>query len=225
MLLSNINQNVHDPRQKFARYRDHGSPKNEFHEKIQILAGHIHRIIALVDERKWDDASAALFEQDIARQCGIRIDSPFKICQTVDDAVSFARRNAMWFKGKMKLTLPQVAIGIRGSESFDWGYPDEIPLLAERIIPIWLEEWIHAFQYFIAGPVSEKTIAFKESPEFQTSWDENEVDIFAIYKDLGWNEDMLKENEKFYDERIAFAEVDNKEKRRCWVLETLKLYK
>ena len=214
LVLTQSNLTVQDPRQKFASYRDNGSPTNEFHDKIQVLAGHIHKIIVLIDECKWSDASDAIFEQGIAQKCGIRIDTPFRICQTADDAVSYTRKNAMWFRNKMKLRLPQVAIGARGSADLDWKYPEDQPVLAERILPIWLEEWIHAFQHFIAGPVSDKTIAFKESPDFLNSWDENEVDIFVIFKDLGWSEDMLLENEKMYDERIAFARQDNERERR-----------
>lgn len=214
MVLSQTNCNVNDPRKKFASYRDHGSPKNVFHDKIQILAGHIHRIIELIDNSQWTDASDAIFENDIATKCGVHIDSPFRICPNVDDAVSFARKNAMWFKTKMMLRLPQVAIGAKGESNFDWEYPNEIPLLAERIVPIWLEEWIHVFQYFIAGPVSEKTIAFTKSPAFLNTWDENEVDIFVIYKGLGLDEKTLQENEKIYDERIAFAKVDNGERKK-----------
>jgi hypothetical protein len=209
------NQSVQDPRQMFASYRDNGSPKNEFHERIQLLAGHIHRIIALIDDSRWNDASNAIFEQAVAQKCGLHIDSPFRICQNDDDAVSFARKNAMWYKHKMKLRLPQVAIGTKGSTDFDWEYPEDLPLLAQRILPIWLEEWIHVFQHFIAGPVSQKTVAFKESPGFLQSWDENEVDIFVIFKDLGWDEDMMLENEKCYDERIAFAKMDKTRKIQC----------
>lgn len=204
-----------DPRDKFVCYRDNGLPKNQYHEIIQILAGHILKIIVLIDRQEWDDANEALNKHEIARQCGIRISSPFKVCDSVDSATTFVQNKAMWYPGKMRLALPQVAIGIKGMSDSEWKYPSELSLLAERIFPIWLEEWIHAFQYFIAGPVSEKTIAFEQSRYFQNTWDAKEVDIYAIYRDLGWNKNILQQTEQSYDERIAFAKMYKKETSCC----------
>ena len=200
-----------DSRQKFASYRDRGCPKNVNNDKIRILAGHIHKIICFIDSQNWDKANKALNDLDLAASCGIRIDSPFKICETTDEAITYSLRRAFWSRNKMKLLLPQVAIGHKGMPFSKWVYPEEMPQLAIRFFPIWLEEWIHAFQHFIAGPVSDETIAFKKSECFNTSWDVNEIDIYAIYKDLGWDKKLLKELKSRYDERIAFAAyVDNR---------------
>jgi len=194
-----------NPREKFQSYRDNGSPDSTNHEKIQLLAGHIYKIICFIDEQKWNEANAALNKDMVAQSCGIHIDSPFKVLESVDDAISYAQRRAMFASGSLKMTLPQVALAKKGTPEHQWKYPEELPQLAIRLFPIWLEEWIHAFQNLIAGPICDEVIKFEKSNCFKTTWSANEVDIYAIYKDLDWDKDMLLETENRYDERIAFA--------------------
>jgi|EP01083_Nonionella_stella_P246546 hypothetical protein len=197
-----------DSRQKFVSYRDHGLPKNVHDDQIQLLAGHISKIIRLIDDQKWDEANEALGRKEIAKSLGFRIDSPFLVCNNDIDAISFCRRKAMWMQHNKKMTLPQVVIASKGTPDSEWMYPEDMPQLAMRIFPIWLEEWIHVFQGLIAGPVCDETIAFRNSRYFENDWDVNEVDIYAIYRDLGWDQEMLHEMESRYDERIAFASHD-----------------
>lgn len=200
-----------DSRRKFVRYRDQGSTDNVNNEKIRILAGHILKIICCIEQKKWNEANDALNAKKVAQSCGFRIDTPMKVFDNIDDAITFARGRAMWYKSFKKIRLPQVAIGKKGTSEDEWKFPSEIPELATRIYPIWLEEWIHAFQYLIASPVCDQTIEFQKSPQFNKTWNINEVDVFAIYRDLGWCESMLNEMESRYDERIAFAKFSQKE--------------
>ncbi len=204
------------PREKFQSYRDGGFPDSINHDKIRVLAGHIYKIICLIDEQRWEEANVALNEENVARSCGIRIDSPFKVAESIDGAVLYAQQRAMWVRGSAKITIPQVALGKRGTAESTWTYPEEIPQLAMRLFPIWLEEWIHAFQWLIAGPVSDETVAFEKSPCFKDGFNPNEVDIYVIYKDLNWNKDVLLETENRYEERIAFADHEKEgNSRQC----------
>merc|ERR1712024_151338 len=111
--------------------------------KIRSLSGHILEIISHIDQQRWDEACKALLDSDSASLCGLRIDSPFEIVRTFDEAVAFTRRRAMWYHSNKKLCLPLVAIGGKGFNSNDWKYPTDIPDLAKIIFPILLEEWIH----------------------------------------------------------------------------------
>ncbi len=199
-----------DSRGKLVRYRDHGSPKSDNDEKIRKLAGHILKVICYIDQHKWDQANDALNAEKVAESCGFRIESQIKVFSDLDEAIGYTRGRAMWFKNQMKVRLPQVAIGEKGTSEDAWKFPFQIPELANRFYPIWLEEWIHAFQFFVARPICDKTVEFTKSPQFKDSWDIYEIDVFAIYRDLGWCEEMLNEMESRYDERIAFAHFSKK---------------
>lgn len=197
------------PKRKLIAFRDRGMPKNQNDEQIRRLAGHILKIIQDIELQRWSDANISLLDGDTAKHCGLRIDSPFEVFRNIDDAVHFTRKKAMWFQRNKKIRLPQVAIGGRGSNSLDWKYPAEIPDLAEKIFPILLEEWIHALQFMISSPICDESILFEKSPQFKKSWNINEVDVFALYRNLGWSVEMLHEMEIIYDERVAFLDFSN----------------
>ncbi len=204
-----------DSRSKLVRYRDHGliNNVNGFSEdadddRVRMLAGHILKVICCIDQEKWKEANEALHADKVAETCGFRIDSPIKVFDNVQDAIVYARGKAMWYKALNKVRLPQAAIGKKGTPEDRWKFPYEIPELASRIYPIWLEEWIHVFQSLVAEPVCHKAVEFEKSPKFKKDWDINEVDVFAIFSEMGWSEEMLNEMEGCYDERIAFSDFN-----------------
>ncbi len=203
--LSTVN-----PKRKLVNYRDYGMPENQNDDKIRLLAGHILEVISYIDQKEWDKAGKALLDDESARLCGLRIDSPFGVFRNIDDAVRFTRRKAMWFRTSKKLRLPQVAIVGNELDSDHWKYPTDVPSLANAIFPIWLEEWIHAFQFLISSPVCDESVLFQQSPQFKNSWSINEVDIFVIYRGLDWDNDMLREMKNIYSERVAFADFSCK---------------
>ena len=197
------------PKKNLIAFRDRGIPKNQNDDQIRRLAGHILKIIQDIELQRWNDAITSLLDGGTAKFCGFRIDSPFEVFRNIDDAVHFTRMKATWFQSNKKIRLPLVAIGGKGSNSLDWKYPAEISDLAEKIFPILLEEWIHAFQFMISSPICDESILFGKSPQFKKSWNINEVDVFALYRKLGWNVEMLHEMEIIYDERVAFVDFSN----------------
>ncbi len=207
-----IPDNLCEPKRKLVNYRDHGIPDNLCDKKIRLLAGHILHIISYIEQNEWIYADSALLDNEKAKLCGLRIDSPFKVCRDVDSAVAFARGKAMFFRNNSKIRLPQVAIGGNNFCTENWKYPSDIEKLAKKIFPIWLEEWIHAFQFLISGVVCDESILFQNSPQFKDTWDIDEVDVYAIYISLGWNVEILNGMESIYDERIAFTAFSRKSK-------------
>src|SRR5262249_37799798 len=91
--------------------------------------------------------------------------------------------------------------------------PETDPSLAQQVYPVVLEEWIHMFQHQIEGYLSEGTYQFLETPEVvqnqmlpdgQGRWNMREVDIYAVYRDLGWDQ-VVKTFQTRYTEREKYA--------------------
>src|SRR5690606_21092860 len=82
--------------------------------------------------------------------------------------------------------------------------------LAWQVLPIFLEEWIHMFQNRTGDLLSRGTREFQVSDDFTQdensgNWNLNEVDIYAIYRDLGWSR-VLDEFVARYPERMKYKD-------------------
>lgn len=139
--------------------RDQGIPSNKNDNILRRLAKHLLSIVIYVKEERWGEACGALYDDTFCQECGIQIDTPFKVFDSIDDAVSFTRRSTLWFKTKKKLQLPLPIIGQRKLSSDFWKYPMEVRPLAEKISPIIFEAWLDCFQFFLAdGTKNSSTV-------------------------------------------------------------------
>ena len=125
--------------------RDNGLPSNKNNVKVRLLARHLLSIVTKIRKEKWEEAFDALYDDDIAHECGIGIDTPFQVFDNIEDAISFTRKRSMWFKHTKKLRLPIAFMANGNSTSEYWKYPMEVKLLAMKVAPIILESWIYSF--------------------------------------------------------------------------------
>jgi hypothetical protein len=188
---------------------------------INMLAQHILNVINALDSGNWATAYNLLYDRGVAKLAGHRINTknvfinstgknPKEIKGEVDRAIS----KGMYFKGK--LDLPEVMVTQGNGFDPNARTPETDQELAQQVLPVVLEEWIHMFQHQIQGFVSHGTYLFQQSPEVQQNqmlpdgqgrWNMNEVDIYAIYKDLGWDV-VLSAFKARYTERQKYEFFD-----------------
>ncbi|MEM8637262.1 MAG: DUF4157 domain-containing protein [Cyanobacteria bacterium P01_G01_bin.54] len=180
-------------------------------EQVRLLADHILKIIQFINAQNWEQAHACLWDRKVAKQCGFRISS--KNCfidptnkdqSTIDIEIEEAIKKGMSFD--KEIVLPEVSISPPNTFAGRTAFNDAE--LAMRVLPVCLEEWIHRLQNKIGQVLSQGTEAFKihaETVEMEgyETWSWNEIDIYAIYKDLGWNS-VLKAFKSRYVERKKY---------------------
>jgi hypothetical protein len=93
--------------------------------------------------------------------------------------------------------------------------PANNEMIAGYILPVMLEEWIHMFQHMSNSVLSKGVADFQKSPIFQQhqtgfvgDWNINEVDIYGVYRDLGWKH-LLDVFRSRYPERMAYESFIN----------------
>lgn len=186
-------------------------------EHIRRAAQNILNVINALIGRDFETASTMLYSNDMARGLKHHINLKFvsirgvgKSQSEIDKEVEQAIGKGMYFQGK--LDLPAVMIDM-GSDQ-DPIMPENDESLAMKVLPVVLEEWIHMFQHMIGGLLSENTEAFAATPEVQENqtlpegggkWNMREVDIYAIYRDLGWDT-VLDAFRSRYTERQKFED-------------------
>ena len=180
---------------------------------IETLAGHILTVIDHMEGERWAKANDALFNNALATKCEHRINLKstyinIKSLSQEDIAVKveLAIGKGMYFKEEKRLDLPDVALLPKNDISLAQT-PSTDAWLARKVLPVVLEEWIHAFQHAINGFLSQGTADFAQTPQAQRNpkWNLNEVDIYALYKNLGWTE-VLDAFRARYTERQKYED-------------------
>jgi hypothetical protein len=183
---------------------------------INTLAQHILSVINALEGGQWATAYNLLYDRAIAKIAGhkinikaLYIDDTNKTQKEINSEVDRAISKGMYFSGR--LDLPEVAI-LPNNDFNNAITPDTDATLAKQVLPVVLEEWIHMFQHQIQGYLSQATYDFEQTPEVQKNqmlpegqgrWNMNEVDIYAIYRDLGWAS-VLTAFKARYKERQRF---------------------
>lgn len=189
-------------------------------DKIRAIARHILTAIEAISSKEWQTAYNLLYNKSVAKIAGhlinlksTYIDATDKEQSDIDAEIELAIGKGMYFDGK--LDLPDVAI-LPDNDFMQAISPSEDGNLAMKVFPVVLEEWIHMFQHMINGFLSEDTLRFRFTEEFMenqrtsdsaTGWNLNEVDIYAIYRELGWDE-VLDAFRARYQERQVFEDAD-----------------
>lgn len=187
---------------------------------IRTLAQHLLTIIGHIDSGNFSAAYDLLQSNAVARSIQYSINTKFKQIdgtnhrkwgEVLKEAEETAKQG-MHFKGK--LLLPDVMVMV-DDDITHAKTPQNDPTLANVMLPVMLEEWIHAFQTAIGGYLSEGTELFGQTADVVTNqqqpagtmgrYDLKEVDIYAIYRDLGWN-NVLDAFRSRYAERGLYEE-------------------
>jgi hypothetical protein len=183
------------------------------------LANHILTIINNLESGNWGQAYKDLYSKEVAKDCNHKINLKSAYINTtglnnveINEKLESAIGKGMYFAGK--LDLPDVAL-LPNNDISQAITPSDDECLAKKVLPVALEEWIHMFQHQIHGYLSAGTELFATTPAYiknQQEWNLNEVDIYAIYKDLGWSSVLdafrprYKERE-VYEQHSHFSEV------------------
>jgi hypothetical protein len=169
---------------------------------INALAGHILTIINAMEAGNFALADKMLKDKAVPRLVGhtirvtsqppINVASEAEIGPEVEKKVSTGI--AWYFSDSKKIEVPEFSVMIN-NDYMTGRSPADDPALARMVLPVVLEEWIHMFQHQIKGFLSEGTEKFSRTaevrenqrlPDGEGRWNLREVDIYAIYRDLGW---------------------------------------
>ena len=190
--------------------------------RAKLLGSRLLEIIGLMDSRDYEPAFSLLTDVSFGRKmnCTIKIIKRDVFCKTMEAAkVSLEKldhwKNGMhWLdQGKgAQLDLPTACITIIESgqtENYiEWTIWNN-PTLAQLFLPVLLEEWIHLLQHITGESLSKRAELFKKAfKKSHPDWIFDEVDIYAFYKDMGWNQFDLPSIMKRYEERSAFEHYE-----------------
>lgn len=190
---------------------------------VTQLAMHIFNIMGDMDTGNYESANARLFSNDVAGLLGYsiktnlkQIDSTGKQEEQIKREINVIISKSMHFKGRLELPSITVKEGKGLSFNLTTGEPEgertpaNDEALAWQVLPVFLEEWIHMFQNRTGDLLSRGTREFQVSDDFtqdenSENWNLKEVDIYAIYRDLGWNR-VLDEFVARYPERMKYKD-------------------
>lgn len=188
-------------------------------DHIRILAHHILTAINAIDAGDWETARDLLYSKDVAGSLGhqLSVDMPtIDISKNPEGQFEKAIRNARYSFANKTIRVVDVSpyhpkwLDLSEGEYNDAEEKEKRDLYP-HVLPVALEEWIHMFQNMTQSVLSEGTEMFMMSPQVQENqnlpvqWNMNEVDIYAVYKDLGWDI-VLSEFKARYAERIKYQE-------------------
>lgn len=195
---------------------------------VHTLADHLLKIMNAMDANDYQLASDLLRDSTVLKSVGHTstgkrkadvVNAKDMTPEEIDaKVIAVAKAKSMYFKDSKKLDLPNIIVVPAGKSATDPTNPtpESDARLAWQVLPIALEEWIHMFQHTIDGLLSEGTKRFAQTDEVQQNqmlpdgqgrWNMREVDIYAIYRDLGW-EQILDEFESRYTEREKYKEYE-----------------
>jgi hypothetical protein len=181
-------------------------------DNVRFLANHLLGVITAMNAGRWADAHRDLYSDAAAKRLDHHINLRFLLIKdgpadVVRAKVEQVLAKGMYFKGQ--LNLPDIAVGTVANART----PADDTALAKQVLPVVLEEWIHMYQNATNTFLSADTVTFQQKPEVvanQTStgrkWSLNEVDIYAVYRDLGWFS-VLSAFHNRYEERQKFEEL------------------
>ncbi|MFB2772412.1 DUF4157 domain-containing protein [Pelatocladus sp. BLCC-F211] len=179
--------------------------------KVSRLATHILDIIGHIENSRWQQAYNLLYSRAMADRFNHTINLRSKYIditglsnEKINVEVELGVDKGMYFVNDKKLNLPDVAL-LPNNDISQAITPENNNYMAMKVLPVALEEWIHMFQHMIGGYLSGGTELFATSTEVAANpqWSLNEVDIYAIYKDLGWL-DILDVFRQRYQERQVY---------------------
>jgi hypothetical protein len=213
--------------------------KTDSRKVVAAMAAHLLGITNALGGGDWGTAYQALYNKGVAKLANHSISLKSTYISTadygsqeeIDQAIEAGISKGMYFSNSRTLNLPDVGV-YPGTDILRAVTPATDPHLAQMVLPVALEEWIHMFQHLIGGYLSDATYSFEASAEVtrnKTSgdreWNMNEVDIYAVYRDLGWNQ-VLDAFRSRYEERRAFEDFMSpslvggaaaKKKKRCYL--------
>jgi hypothetical protein len=188
--------------------------------KIGILAQHLLNIMGLINTGDFPAAYALLKDRGVAGQIGYKISDTSKVIYRRDRSwgsvlAELEQTAKRGFHKNGNLLLPDAGVVDDGDDIQQMKTAGNDPRLANLFLPVMLEEWMHAFQGMIGGFISESTEMFSMSSEVTENqqlpvgthgrYDLKEVDIYAVYRELGWNH-LLDTFRSRYTERARFED-------------------
>lgn len=188
---------------------------------VRLMAKQINKIMQLITNKEFEAAYKILTSSDNLAAINYTIDYENDVDIYPDDDLETMLKTAifMHFPDKRHIKISDIYFD---GEHFLKLKPPDIGAKAPLILATMLEEWIHAFQNLIQGNLSDCIQDFKEFTERKKDefgldgWSLNELDIFTIYQELGWN-NLLDNFADRYEERKIYKEyVEAKRgKERC----------
>lgn len=178
-------------RNPIARLRRYQAPRYPAH--VVRLSQLIEDTINDINNQNWAAAYNRLVDPRALRFLGYRVDIPTLIInptglsqEQLNTQIVTEVAKSMHFRDARKVVIHDVAVG---TTPLNFRTAGNDPQLAMIILPVALEEFIHVFQNLTGSHLSQGTDDFAASPAAQNhpEWDMHEVDIYATYRDLGWN--------------------------------------
>lgn len=186
------------------RYKDTHYPNSNIHK----LSNGLISVIENFNDQNYEAAYELLTDVTFLGDIGYRLKCKYIFFDPetpIDEAVAPVT-TAMSYNTSSKQVIDLTDVIIKnGADVVDVRTAGNDPLLAVRVLPIFIEEYIHILQHLIGGHLSPDTTAFKRSNKFKKEDDLDEVDICAFYRDLGWNQIVTCFYPR-YPERLRFLE-------------------
>jgi hypothetical protein len=181
-------------------------------QSVNDLAAHLLAVINGIDAQQWDTVNNLLYSQAMVKRLKHKINFQTGyiditgLNQTqIDIEVDKAVTKGMYWKDSKTLDLPEVAL-LPNNDFSQAITPQSDPQLAMKVYPVVLEEWTHMFQNMSGNLLSTSARVFAGSDEVAQNpqWSMHEMDIYAIYRDLGWAS-ILDTFKARYPERQKYA--------------------
>lgn len=185
-------------------------------KEVSRMAGYLVDIIRYLDVQKWGEARIMLIEKP--ERFGYKVDVkpvPLSGNKTEDEKTIENESSNFWhFHKEKKLCYVDFVLGANPKK---WPSSANNGWIAQRVLPLMLEEFIHMFQHAKKGYVCLDTTKFAESSIYKknkgkSDWSLSEIDIYATFRQLGWK-NLLGPCRDRYKGREAFEEWMQKNRR------------
>ena len=166
--------------------------------KIKALRQQITLAASAYGKGDYEAAHARLTDAKFAQSMGFNLNTQNLFLRTdpatwdpadLDSVVMQARMASMsWDTGKIDI----VDAGLMPKEGRgDYKTLPELPVLAQQLLPIMLEEWMHQLQRLTGQPVSKLSEAYCQDKGIPWSSGLHEMDIQAAFREWGYPVEKL----------------------------------
>lgn len=177
--------------------------------EVRKMAGYLVDIIRYLDNKKWEEARKILLEKPAEFGYSVQC-KPKELSgdRTKDEKTIENESSVFMFYHKDKKLQYVDCIIRKGNNPLEWQTARNNGWIAQRVLPLMLEEFIHMFQHHKKGYVCLDTTNFAKSSIYKKNkgtygWDLDEIDIYATFRQLGWK-NLLQPCRGRYEGRKAF---------------------